>query len=68
MPELMDVTPGTTTCARCGKPAEFEDGHWQHAEWTDALDCIRFFGGGFITDDEEPERGGATSAWEHHHG
>ena len=66
MPELIDVTPGTTTCARCGKPAEFEDGHWQHAEWTDALDCIAFFGGGFITDEGEPERGGATSAWEHH--
>ena len=67
MPELIDVTPGTTTCARCAKPVILADGVWGHVVWADALDCIAFFGGGFIADeDDEPERGGAPSAWEHH--
>ena len=68
MPELIDVTPGTTTCARCAKPVIRIGDMWGHVVWADALDCIAFFGGGFITDEDEPERGGATSAWEHHHG
>jgi hypothetical protein len=68
VPELIDVTPGTTTCARCAKPVIRIGDMWGHVVWADALDCIAFFGGGFITDEDEPERGGATSAWEHHHG
>jgi hypothetical protein len=56
-------------CGKCKQPAEFRSEAWRHASLADKIFCDILFGG--MASDrqgEEPEPGGATSAWEHHHG
>jgi hypothetical protein len=76
MSVLPEVDDGSYVCSRCDLPVARINGTWQHAEHADAVACALLFPTNLILDllgdedeeDEEPERGGATSAWEHHHG
>jgi CHASE2 domain-containing sensor protein len=76
--QLPDIDDGSYVCSKCDLPVAKINGVWQHAEHADAVVCGLLSGNplawaGWPTDEdlaeeEEPEPGGATSAWEHHHG